>query len=430
MLRTLCLLMLTSFAVPAFAQSEMLRADASRIEARIKALSVFGSNDDGGVDRVAYSPADLAGRAWAMAEMKTLGLEDIRIDTGGNILGRRPGTDEYAKPIMFGSHIDSVLGGGNYDGPAGVIAAFEVIDLLNEGGVVTRSPLDVVIFSNEEGGLIGSLAIAGRLGRKTLNVVSDSGLTIGEGIKIIGGDPERLDEAVIANDALKAFFELHIEQGAFIDRDGIDIGVVEGIVGIEWWDITISGISNHAGTTPMNQRADALVGASKLVLAINEIARETPGRQVATVGRITALPGAPNVIPGEVKMTLEVRDLSVAKIESVYQDVRAAAATITEETGVTIDFVNLNVASHPALTDPALRDIIAQAATSLGLTHRVMPSGAGHDAQDMASIAPTGMIFVPSVGGISHSPKEFTHAQDIANGSDVLLRAILAVDGQ
>ncbi len=430
MIRILAFVFAIGLCATAHAENEPPRADATRIENRIEALSQFGANEDGGVDRVAYSPADLEARAWAMAEMKAMGLKNVRIDTGGNILGRRPGTDPAAKPIMFGSHIDSVLGGGNYDGQAGVVAAFEVIDLLNAGNVQTRSPLDVVIFSNEEGGLIGSLAITGRLGPETLKGASDSGLTIREGIKAIGGNPDRLEDAVIEEGALKAFFELHIEQGAFLDQDNVDIGVVEGIVGIEWWDVTLEGVSNHAGTTPMNQRTDALVAASRLVLAINNIGLTTQGRQVATVGRIEALPGAPNVIPGDVTMSLEIRDLDAEKIESVYQSVREAAARIADETGVVITFENLNVASHPALTDPAIRTLIANAATSLDLSHRMMPSGAGHDAQDMAAIAPTGMIFVPSVGGVSHSPNEFTNAQDIANGADVLLRSILEVDKQ
>jgi len=430
MIRIIAIILTVVSITSVAAEDANLRADPTRIQARIKALSQFGANEDGGVDRVAYSSADLEARAWAIAEMEAMGLEDVRIDTGGNILGRRPGTDATAQPIMFGSHIDSVLGGGNYDGQAGVVAAFEVVDLLNANNVQTKSPLDVVIFSNEEGGLIGSLAIAGRLGHETLKGMSDSGLTIREGIKKIGGDPERLDDAIIEEGVLKAFFELHIEQGAFLDQDNVDIGVVEGIVGIEWWDVSLKGVSNHAGTTPMNQRTDALVAASRLVLAVNDIGLKTRGRQVATVGRIEALPGAPNVIPGDVKMSLEIRDLDSKKIESVYRSVRKAAEKISKDTGVTIEFENLNVASHPALTDPAIRALIADAAASLDLSFQMMPSGAGHDAQDMAGIAPTGMIFVPSVGGVSHSPKEFTQAQDIANGADVLLRSIVAVDKQ
>lgn len=414
----------------AVADDRLPQADADRIAARIEALSVFGSNDDGGVDRVAYSQADIDARAWVMDEMHRLGLRNIRVDAGGNILARRPGTSVGAKPIMFGSHIDSVLGGGNYDGQAGVVAALEAVEVLNASGIETRSPLEVVVFSNEEGGLIGSLAMVGNLGGETLEVMSDSGLTIREGIKAIKGDPENLAEAVIEKGALKAFLELHIEQGAILDQDEIDIGIVTGIVGIEWWDVYVKGVSNHAGTTPMNQRNDALVAAAKLVLAVNEVGLETPGRQVATVGRITAHPGAPNVIPGEVRMSLEIRDLEETKIYEVFQMINERADAIAQETGTEIVFENLNVASHPALTAPLIRQFITRATEGLNLSYKVMPSGAGHDAQDMASIAPTGMIFVPSVGGVSHSPNEFTSATDIANGTNVLLRSVLAIDAQ
>ncbi|MBL4618611.1 MAG: Zn-dependent hydrolase, partial [Marinicaulis sp.] len=385
---------------------------------------------DGGVDRVAYSQADLDARDWAMGEMRALGLQDIRVDAGGNILGRRAGTDPAAKPIMFGSHIDSVLGGGNYDGDVGVVASFEAIELLNAGNIETRSPLDVVIFSNEEGSLAGSLALTGALKAETLEVMSDSGMTISEGIRKIGGDPDNVNRDALAPGVLKAFIEVHIEQGAILDEEDIDIGVVEGIVGIEWWDVTVTGVANHAGTTPMNKRNDALLAASKLVQIVNETALATPGRHVATVGRIQAFPGAPNVIPGRVEMSLEIRDLETANIEGLFSKIKKNAQTLADEAGVAIEFDRINVASHSALTDENIRAKIASAAGALGLSYKHMPSGAGHDAQDMVRVAPTGMIFVPSVGGVSHSPKEFTKAQDMANGADVLIYTLLAIDAE
>lgn len=412
----------------ACAQTALPKADPARLEGRIVALSQFGANEDGGVDRVAYSDADIAGRAWVMGEMEALGLTDIRIDAGGNIIGRRSGTDAGAKPIMFGSHIDSVLGGGNYDGPAGVLTALEAVELLNEAGAETRSPLDLIVFANEEGGLFGSLALTGKLSPRALSIVSDSGYTIEDGTKRIGGDLSRMAEDVIVRGDLKGFVELHIEQGAFLEEEDIDIGVVQGIVGIEWWNVTLTGTANHAGTTPMNRRRDALLAAAKLTQAVNEVATGLEGRQVATVGRMQAFPGAPNVIPGRVEMSLEVRDLETEKIEQVYEAIVARADAISEESGVEIAFERLDVASAPALTDPAIRDIIAAAAEDSGLSFRFMPSGAGHDAQDMATVAPTGMIFVPSRGGISHSPEEFTSAEDLANGADVMVRALLAID--
>lgn len=404
-----------------------LRADAGRLEARIMALSRFGENPEGGVSRVAFSDADLAGRQYIQSLMREAGLA-VHIDAAGNIIGRREGRDRHLPPIMFGSHIDSVPGGGNYDGDVGVIAAIEVVQLLREHGIVTRHPLEVVSFTDEEGGLTGSMAMARGLRETALNVVSHSGLTIREGIRKVGGNPDELQRPLRQPGDIAAFLELHIEQGAILDEADIDIGVVEGIVGINWWDVVIDGFANHAGTTPMDRRRDAMVTAAELVLAINRIASEMPGRQVATVGRIRAEPGAPNVIPGRVIMSLEIRDLESAKIRQVFDDIEREAERIAQQNRTPVRFEPVDVASEPAPTDPRMRSIIAAAASKLNLTSKRMPSGAGHDAQDMTHIAPTGMIFVPSVGGISHSPKEFTSANDMANGANVLLHSILAID--
>ena len=225
-----------------------------------------------------------------------------------------------------------------------------------------------------------------------------------------------------------AYVELHIEQGGTLERTHTDIGVVEGIVGIHWWEATITGVANHAGTTPMDQRHDALLAASDLVLAVNAAARELPGRQVATVGRIRAEPGAPNVIPGRVVLSIEVRDLDAARIAAVFERIRARAAAIAQLRGTNIEFRDLEATAAPALTDPRIQRIIESAAHALALTTMTMPSGAGHDAQDIAALAPIGMIFVPSVAGISHSPQEYTAPGDIEHGVNVLMRTILAID--
>lgn len=407
--------------------SQEFGADPDRMEQRIQALGRFGANSEGGVSRVAFSDADLAGREYIKGLLGEAGLR-VWVDTVGNIIGRREGSEDNLPPIMFGSHIDSVPGGGNYDGDVGVIGAIEVVQLLHERGIVTKHPLEVVVFADEEGGLTGSRGMIGHLGDATLGVVSHSGMTIREGIARIGGDPNRLELAIRKPGDIAAFIELHIEQGAILDEEGIDIGVVQGIVGIRWWDVTIEGFANHAGTTPMNRRWDALVAAAELTLAINQIATELPGRQVATVGRIEAFPGAPNVIPGEVVMSLEIRDLEASKIQAVFERISGAAETISTKRSTPIRFAEIDVASPPAPTDLQMRRIISSATERLGLSHKLMPSGAGHDAQDMASITPTGMIFVPSVAGISHSPKEFTAAVDMANGAGVLLRTVLAID--
>lgn len=415
--------------LPALAdEADGLRVDAQRIVQRIAELAQFGANPQGGVSRVAFSEADIAGRSYIMGLMREAGLE-VRIDAAGNIIGRREGSDPDLAAIMTGSHIDSVPGGGNYDGDVGVIGAIEVAQVLQERGIRTRHPLEVVSFTDEEGGLIGSLAMTGRQQPGTLDVVSHSGKTIREGIRLVGGDPDHLERARRQPGELAAFIELHIEQGAILYEEDIDIGVVEGIVGIRWWDVTIEGIANHAGTTPMNRRRDAMLSAAELALAVNRVATSLPGRQVATVGRIRAEPGAPNVIPGRVVMSLEVRDLEAQKIQQVFDMIEAQAARIAEARQTPIRFEEIDVALEPAPTDERMREIIAAAATKLGLSRKLMPSGAGHDAQDMTHITPTGMIFVPSVAGISHSPEEYTIPEDLANGVNVLLHTVLAVDG-
>lgn len=406
---------------------EALRADTGRIERAILDLSRFGVTPEGGVSRVAFSEADLAAREHVKALMQDAGLT-VRVDTAGNIIGRREGSGPSLPAIVTGSHVDSVPGGGRYDGNVGVVGAIEAARILREGGVTLRHPLEVIVFADEEGGLVGSRAVIGELKGKALDVVSHSGLAVREGLRVLGGDPDRLEEARREPGEIEAFVELHIEQGRLLEMGAIQIGVVEGIVGIEWWEITVQGKANHAGTTPMRERQDALVAASRLVVEVNRLALETPGRHVATVGRMRVEPGAPNVIPGRVVMSLEIRDLSAEKIRSLHAAVEAAARRLAAETETAITFSHLDTASVPAPTDERMRDLIEESARGLGLSTMRMPSGAGHDAQDMARIAPTGMIFVPSAGGISHAPAEFTAPGDMANGVNVLIRTILRID--
>ena len=402
------------------------RVNGVRLNESLSALAEFGKTAYGGVTRLAYGEADRAAREYAMGLMRAAKLE-VTIDAAGNIIGRRAGRDAALPPILFGSHIDSVPDGGRYDGNVGSMGAIEVAQTLADNNVVTRHPLEVVIFQNEEGGLIGSRGMIGALTERELDLVSRSGKTIREGIAFIGGNPGELARARRKPGEVAAYLELHIEQGAVLDTEKIDIGVVEGIVGINWWDVTVQGFANHAGTTPMDRRRDALLAAARFIEAVNRVVTSVPGRQVGTVGRIQALPGAPNVIPGTVVLSLELRDLDAAKIAMLYERIRAEARRIGDASGTAFDFKEINV-NEPAPTDRRLRGMIADAARELGLTTKAMPSGAGHDAQDMARIGPAGMIFVPSVGGISHSPRELSRAEDITNGANVLLGAVLKVD--
>lgn len=410
-----------------FASQPQLRVNGARILEHINALAEFGKNPQGGVSRVAYSEADRRGREYVMGLMRAAKL-DVSIDAAGNMIGRRVGSVKSLQtPLLFGSHIDSVPEGGNYDGDVGSLGAIEVAQTLAENNISTRHPLEVIIFQNEEGGLIGSRAITGELTEKELDLVSRSGKTIGEGIKFIGGDLTKLKTVRREQGSIAAYLELHIEQGGILENEKIDIGIVEGIVGINWWDVTIEGFANHAGTTAMNNRQDALLAAAKFIEAVNRVVTSMPGRQVGTVGRIQALPGAPNVIPGKVVLSLELRDLDAAKIQMLFEKIKTEAGQIAQTSKVTFDFKEINV-NIPAPTDARIRSLIAESAKELGLSTKQMPSGAGHDAQDMARLAPVGMIFIPSVGGISHSPKEFSKPKDLENGANVLLGAVLKVD--
>jgi len=300
-----------AFALRDFVPPAPLRVNGARLNQHLQELAEFGKNPQGGVSRVAYSEADRQGREYVIGLMHAAKL-DVSVDAAGNLVGRRAGSDNSLKPILFGSHIDSVPEGGNYDGDVGSLGAIEVVQTLAEHNVTTRHPLEVIIFQNEEGGLYGSEALLGVLDEKALERVSNSGKTIREGIKFIGGDPAKLASVKREKGSIAAYLELHIEQGGTLEAEKIDIGVVEGIVGINQWEVTIQGFANHAGTTAMNNRRDALLAAAKFVEAVNRVATSVPGRQVGTVGRIQAFPGAPNVIPGKVVLTLELRDLDAS----------------------------------------------------------------------------------------------------------------------
>jgi N-carbamoyl-L-amino-acid hydrolase len=420
------LLSLCSLSLRDSSAQTQLRVNGDRIMSHINALAEFGKNPQGGVSRVAYSDADKQGREYVLSLLRDAKL-DVSIDAAGNLIGRRAGSAGGLKPLLIGSHVDTVPEGGNYDGVVGSMGAIEVAQTLAEKNVSLRHPLEVVIFQNEEGGLIGSRAMDGELTERELDLVSRSGKTIREGVRFIGGDPAKLAGVRRNKGDIAAYLELHIEQGGILDTEKIKIGVVEGIVGINWWDVTIEGFANHAGTTAMNNRQDALLAAAKFIEAVNRVVTSVPGRQVGTVGRINALPGAPNVIPGKVVLSLELRDLDAAKISSLYEKIRAEAQQIATASGTKFDFKEINV-NIPAPTDTRIRSLISEAARELGLSTKLMPSGAGHDAQDMARLGPVGMIFVPSVGGISHSPREFSHPEDIANGANVLLHTLLKLD--
>ena len=334
--------------------------------------------------------------------------------------------------------------GGHFDGCVGAIAAVELAQVLAEAEYANRHPVVVAIWAAEEMGIVGSRAFVGQLDDDDLalpapglasvhRAADDRGRpatpegTVADGLRRIGGAPDRLGRARHGPGSLLAYVELHVEQGGVLDESGVQIGVVEGIVGVQQYDVTFEGEANHAGTTPMDRRRDPMLAAARLALAVNRIVRTEAGRQVGTVGRISAHPGAPNVIPGSVTMSVELRDLSSEKLNRFWGLVEREARTIASSEGVSVRFVP-GASGRPALTDSRIRGLIEASATRLGFSTATLPSGAGHDAQALASICPMGMIFVPSVGGISHSPNELTDPTDIEHGAQVLLDTVVATD--
>jgi beta-ureidopropionase / N-carbamoyl-L-amino-acid hydrolase len=416
-----------ALGLAASAQSPLsVRVNAQRIVGHLGALSKFGANPQGGVSRLAYSEADLQGRAYAITLMKDAGLA-VHIDEAGNIVGSRPGSDPALKPLLVGSHIDSVPMGGNYDGDVGSLSAIEVAQILKDRQIALRHPLEVILFQNEEGGTVGSQALGEGLTNAQLDLVAQSGKTIREGTRLLGGNPDRIAAARLQPGSIAGYFELHIEQGGRLEREKIDIGVVEGIVGILHSEVTVEGFANHAGATPMDQRHDALLSAARFIEKVNQVVTSLPGAQVGTVGWLKVEPGAYNVIPGKVVLGLEVRDLSEEKFVGLFHRIQSEAEALGKLNQTRFSFTE-PVVVHPSLTDPGMRKLIDDTARSLGFSTKSMPSGAGHDAQEIARVAPVGMIFIPSIGGISHSPKEFSRPQDIENGANVLLKTVVAFD--
>jgi N-carbamoyl-L-amino-acid hydrolase len=333
-------------------------------------------------------------------------------------------------PILFGSHIDSVPNGGNFDGDLGSLAALGALEALAAANVRTRHPLEMVVWSAEESatfiGLNGSRIVAGDVKPSDMDAVWN-GITRRDAIRKIGGDPDQIVKAVRSHGAHHCYLELHIEQGGTLERERVPVGVVEGIVSIHRYQVTVTGFANHAGTTPMADRQDALVAASHLAIAVREVVTSEPGRQVGTVGRLQVTPNSPNVIPGVVQLNIELRDLSPEKLLRLAEQIRRRAADIATQTRTSIELTPSGQ-NPPAIAAVEVQRAIERSAKRLGAATLSLPSGAGHDAQMMSQLSPMGMIFVPSIRGISHSPLERTEWHDCARGADVLLGAILEMD--
>ncbi len=423
----------TARAQSSTAASPKFHIDAQRLQSNLEKLGEIGRDPaTGGVTRLGYSENELAAREFVAELMKQAGLT-VRTDAAGNLFGSRPGSDKLPV-ILFGSHIDTVMNGGHFDGALGTLAAVEVIRALNESNIQTRHPLEVVVWTNEEGNhfgisTMGSAIAAGTLGPEILARKDDQGATVADWLKRYGQDPAHLTDARIAKGSLAAYLELHIEQGPNLERAKIPIGVVQGIVGLKRWRCVVTGFANHAGTTPMDSRHDALAAASRELLAVRQSVLAETGRQVGTVGYIKVEPGAVNVIAGRAEFPVELRDLDAAKIDRMWTRIQSNFQEIDKQESVSTECSEFDDIA-PARTDPAMQAAIRSAAQSLGLATLDLPSGAVHDAQLMARIAPFGMIFIPSHNGISHAPQELSSWPDISNGAEVLYRSILEADAK
>ena len=409
-----------------------IKINAARLNRTLAELGRMGETPQG-MMRLAYSPADIQGREYAMSLMRQAGLE-TRIDPAGNIIGRKPGSDPDLPAIALGSHTDTVPNGGKYDGALGVLGAIEVAHTLAENSRTLRHPLEVIIFTNEEGTrfhrwLLGSRAMAGLLEPEDYTAVDEEGVSLERRLADIGGDLSRIDQARRHRGELAAYFELHIEQGPTLHQTGTPLGAVTGITGRYVFKVEVQGKANHAGTTPMANRHDALAAASHIVLATQRLAFEAEICRVATVGNIQATPNAVNVVPGEVSLGVEFRDVDVNSLNAAETTLRRNAAEIADAHRVSI---SINpVESTAAVPLPArMQGLVAEAADQAGLSFQSLPSGAGHDAQAIAQITESGMVFVPSVDGISHSPDEFTLPSDCANGVQALLNMLLMADAR
>ena len=423
------LVLLLALAIPpvaATAETGSLRVDGQRLHGTMEKLKAFGGNEQGGSDRVAYSEANLQALLYLIGLMGEAGLS-THIDVAGNLIGRREGSDPEAGVILTGSHIDTVPNGGHYDGIVGVMGAIEVARTLHEAGIELEHGFEVAAWSNEERGKTGSRSLAESIDPAELDLPTYTEKTVGEGIRYLGGDPARIAENLRRPGDIAAFIELHVEQGGVMEQRDRQIGVVTGIVGIKRWKITVDGFANHAGTTPMNQRKDASLAAARIILAVNRIVSSEPGQQVGTVGIMKLEPGAANVVPGGAELHLEMRDLSMQKLDRLFAAIETEAKLIAGATGTTVT-IEQYYETDSAVSDLLIMADISGAVESLGFSHMTIPSGAGHDAQSFKNLAPLGMIFVPSQRGISHSPAEYTAPADITRGANVLLHTIIALD--
>lgn len=407
-----------------------LTINGHRLNQTIAELATIGTSPDGGSHRLAFSDADIQARTWVQRRMTAAGM-NVFTDPAGNLIGHYPGRYPDAPALATGSHIDSVPNGGIYDGTYGVLAGLEVVQTLHDNNIRLNHPVELIVFADEEGTMIGSKTMAGQVLVDPRPRQHPDNISIENKLKRIGGDWQQLPLAQRDTRSLAAFVELHIEQGPVLEAVGNAIGLVTGIVGQRRYAIAIEGRASHAGTTPMTMRQDALVAASQIVLAVHHIAhiknKTMTGEQVATVGWLKTTPNVANTVPGAVELIVEMRDLSNDCLDQMVAMLETAIEDITSTTQTRIQ-IHPRLRNEPVLVNSHIYNTIASVGDSLGLDTHPLPSRASHDAQNIAGITDMGMIFVPSCSGLSHASAEYTTPEHCTQGANVLLHTLVQLD--
>lgn len=403
-----------------------LEVNSERLNQALEDLAQIGKQSDGTIKRLAFSPEDLEARSRLTEWMETAGMS-VRVDAGGNIIGRYPGFENEAPALATGSHIDTVFSGGRFDGSLGVISGLEVVRVLQENEMKLHHPLELIAFADEERSMVGVKSMAGTAPEDPARYDTVDDEPIQSCLARAGGNWSDLSSARRSRDDVACFVELHVEQGGVLEAIERDIGVVEGIVGQQRHRITIEGRSNHAGTTPMNMRRDALTTASHLILAIEDIAKHFPGDPVATVGTLKVWPNSINTVPGSVELSLDIRDLSSDVIAHMIEQLRRKIETVAVASRTRIR-IRPELQVDPTPASATIQALIVKSCEEMDLTYTHLPSRASHDAQEMGRFTDMGMIFVPSKEGISHAGDEYTSPVQCTQGANILLRTLLKLD--
>lgn len=404
-----------------------LTINGDRLNDTIDRLAKIGKQPSGSIRRLGFTAEDVQARYLVQQWMVEAGMS-VRHDAAGNLIGTYAGTIPNAPALATGSHIDTVPSGGKFDGVLGVLAGIEVVRTLHENGMRLHHPIEVIVFSDEESTMIGCQAIAGTVHwNAPERYQPHCGEPIDACLETLGGNWDALRTAQRSRADLAAFIELHVEQGAVLEKSQTEIGIVQGVVGMRRSMITITGQANHAGTTLMDERHDALIAAAEIILAVRNIARRQPSQPVATVGYLTVVPNAVNIISGTVELSVDMRDLSTDCLDTMTVELNQAIATIAEQTGTQIQTAPL-IWVEPSLASDYIQEAIATVCQELRLSYCSLPSRAGHDALELGRITDMGMIFVPSQAGMSHSEAEYTSPEQCVQGANVLLHTLLKLD--